>query len=278
MAEQVPGAGSPVLHSVVYKQLCLILLNKPDELSYFLDESPVTEAEEACWVLNGIVNKQKPVSDHAIQKVLEADLGVTIAPWQLFITAQCGEVEKGVAFLKEMVERKIGQYVNFKNAPLLKPLRNNPMFQELVTTTLAIISKTKNLYPLKTNSTKILLSEEEVQLRLNQLNQLMEKEHVYLDTAMNLRKMALELSLHPNKLSWLLNKHHQKNFNEYINTYRLEAFLEKAVSQDYKHLTLLGLAYECGFNSKSVFNEFFQKVNRNDSTCLAESSIHLIFQ
>ena len=49
------------------------------------------------------------------------------------------------------------------------------------------------------------------------------------------------------------------NFNEFINGYRLSDFQSRAGKPEYEHFTILGLAYECGFNSKSVFNEFFKK-------------------
>jgi AraC-like DNA-binding protein len=60
-------------------------------------------------------------------------------------------------------------------------------------------------------------------------------------------------------LSWLLNETLGQNFNEYINTWRLNAFQQKAVLPEFSHYTILGLAYDCGFNSKSVFNDFFKK-------------------
>ena len=50
-----------------------------------------------------------------------------------------------------------------------------------------------------------------------------------------------------------------KNFNHYINGYRLKAFQEKSLDPANSHYTILGLAYESGFNSKSVFNDFFKK-------------------
>ena len=50
------------------------------------------------------------------------------------------------------------------------------------------------------------------------------------------------------------------NFNEFINQYRLKHFKSIALNPDFKHITILGLAYDSGFNSKSVFNTFFKKV------------------
>jgi AraC-like DNA-binding protein len=100
----------------------------------------------------------------------------------------------------------------------------------------------------------------EIDHLLNRLEQVMTGEELYLDAALSLRDLAAHVDTHPNKLSWLLNEHAGKNFNEYINSYRLEAFKVKALDPKNQHLTLLGLAYESGFNSKTVFNAFFKKM------------------
>ena len=51
----------------------------------------------------------------------------------------------------------------------------------------------------------------------------------------------------------------KKSFNEYINGLRLLEFKNISLKQENQKLSILGLAYECGFNSKSVFNDFFKK-------------------
>ena len=71
-------------------------------------------------------------------------------------------------------------------------------------------------------------------------------------------KRMLEIAA--NHLSQLLNEGFDKNFAEYINTYRLETFKSKAADPALQHLTILGLAYDSGFNSKTVFNTFFKKM------------------
>ncbi len=105
-----------------------------------------------------------------------------------------------------------------------------------------------------------LLNEKEIENYLEQLDQLMKEDQVYLDPAISLRLLAEKLDMQPNKLSWLLNEQIGKNFNEYINAYRLIAFKEKALNPNNSNLTLLGLAYDSGFNSKTVFNAFFKKM------------------
>lgn len=87
----------------------------------------------------------------------------------------------------------------------------------------------------------------------------MEQEAPYLDPDLSLRSLADQLAMHPNQLSWLLNECLGKNFNQFVNNYRIEAFKRLALDPANAHLTVLGLAYESGFNSKTVFNTYFKK-------------------
>ena len=81
----------------------------------------------------------------------------------------------------------------------------------------------------------------------------------YLNPDLSLRDLAKQIDMHPNHLSWLLNNSIGLNFNEFINQYRIEAFKSKAKAQENKNLTIEGLAYESGFNSKTAFHTFFKR-------------------
>ena len=87
----------------------------------------------------------------------------------------------------------------------------------------------------------------------------MQQDERYLDTALTLRTLADEAGLHPNKLSWMLNDQVGVSFNDYVNNFRLECFKQKSLDPANKNFTLLGLAFESGFNSKSTFNDYFKK-------------------
>ncbi|XOV93626.1 MAG: helix-turn-helix domain-containing protein [Bacteroidota bacterium] len=63
-----------------------------------------------------------------------------------------------------------------------------------------------------------------------------------------------------NQFSQLLNEGFNQNFAEFVNAYRLEAFKQKVADPKNNHLTLLAIAYDSGFNSKTVFNTYFKKV------------------
>ena len=87
----------------------------------------------------------------------------------------------------------------------------------------------------------------------------MEEERPYLDPGLSLRSLAARVQIHPNQLSWLLNNRLQQNFNEFVNSYRIAQFKQLALDPANSHISLLGLAYESGFNSKTVFNTYFKK-------------------
>ena len=110
---------------------------------------------------------------------------------------------------------------------------------------------------LKRNTRKSLLDRKLIDQYKQQLQALMSEKEPYLNPELTLRVLAEIMEIPPNQLSQLLNEGFNKNFSEYINSYRLETFKSKAADPSLQHLTILGLAYESGFNSKSVFNSFF---------------------
>jgi AraC-like DNA-binding protein len=94
---------------------------------------------------------------------------------------------------------------------------------------------------------------------IEQLNNHIEEKKPYLDPNLSLRTLAEQIGIHPNQLSWLLNESIGKSFNEFVNHYRVDAFKKYVKDQRNAHLTLSGLAFESGFNSKTVFNTYFKK-------------------
>lgn len=91
------------------------------------------------------------------------------------------------------------------------------------------------------------------------LENFISQENPFLNPTLTLRSLAEQIEIHPNQLSWLLNEHIGKNFNEFINQLRVERFKELVIDPANSHISLIGLAYESGFNSKTVFNTVFKK-------------------
>lgn len=95
---------------------------------------------------------------------------------------------------------------------------------------------------------------------LNRLLAHMEAEKPYLQAKISLSELAASLAMSPHHLSQLLNEQLQQSFFEFINQYRVNAFKEALLHPPNKHLTLLAIAEDCGFNSKSSFNRIFKEV------------------
>ena len=179
-------------------------------------------------------------------------------PWEVYIPLYLGDEEGAIQALKQGIDKRIGQYINFRNDPLLSPLKEHPTYQLLCQKTFPPNETTKPS-PLPKQTKFPRLTEQEVKKYQAALSEAMDSNRIYLDPDLSLRSLSEQIKLHPNKLSWLLNEVVGMNFNEFVNKYRLEAFQALARQPDTNHLTILGLAYECGFNSKSVFNEFFKR-------------------
>lgn len=93
-----------------------------------------------------------------------------------------------------------------------------------------------------------------------QLKNLMEHQKVYRESELSLTDLAQRLNTHPNYLSQVINEKEGKNFFDYVNTLRIGDFLEMAADPKSRRFTILALAFECGFNSKSSFIRYFRKV------------------
>jgi ligand-binding sensor domain-containing protein/AraC-like DNA-binding protein len=94
---------------------------------------------------------------------------------------------------------------------------------------------------------------------LPQLNRLMEKEKAFLKPDLTLKKLSDQLHVHYNHLSRIINEHLGKSFNDYVNSYRIEEARKQLTDPSADHKTILEIAYDTGFYSKSVFNTAFKK-------------------
>jgi len=103
------------------------------------------------------------------------------------------------------------------------------------------------------------LKEEEALEYHHELLRLMKSEKPYLEPKLSLVSLADYLDMSPNHLSQVINQYEGKNFYDFVNQYRVEEFKERALSPENKNFSLLAIAFDSGFNSKSSFNEVFKK-------------------
>lgn len=103
------------------------------------------------------------------------------------------------------------------------------------------------------------LSKEDSQNHLLRLQNYMKAEQPYIDGKLSLKEVAEYLEISPNHLSQVINQNLNKNFFDFVNGFRVELVKEKMLDSSNGNLSILGIAYESGFNSKSSFNSIFKK-------------------
>ncbi len=104
------------------------------------------------------------------------------------------------------------------------------------------------------------LSEQDMKKIFRTLENVMKTEKVYLNPNLNLRDLANKTQIPQHHITQTLNSFVKKNFYDYINNYRVEEYIERLKNDDGNNFSLLGIALDCGFNSKSTFNRTFKKV------------------
>ena len=103
------------------------------------------------------------------------------------------------------------------------------------------------------------LSKEQSEAHLKRLLYYMQEEKPYVNGKLSLGDVADYLNISTNHLSQVINENLGINFFNFINGYRIELIKQKMLDPNNSHLTLLGMAYDSGFNSKSSFNNIFKK-------------------
>lgn len=193
----------------------------------------------------------KAENEHANEGSLRA--------WDLYFQVYLGQHEKALQLLKERVNERSGQLFSFRNDLFLDPLREYSEFKEIEDSVFH-----DSILPKITSTSEKLVAtspfdNDQLQEYVTAIEDIMTEDTRFADPELSLKHLAADIDLHPNKLSWLLNNHFNKNFNDFINQYRIKEFQKLALSPKNKNITLLGLAYDSGFNSKTVFNTFFKK-------------------
>lgn len=96
-----------------------------------------------------------------------------------------------------------------------------------------------------------------------QLELLIRKEKPYLEPQLTLPELATQMHISLHLLSKVINDGYDKNFHDFINSYRIEEFKLLIIKPKYKNQTILAVALDAGFNSKTAFNRAFKKLTNS---------------
>ncbi len=107
---------------------------------------------------------------------------------------------------------------------------------------------------------EVLLDAQELESKVIKLKEVVESEKLYLDVDLSLKSLAGRIPMPINHLSYVLNEGLSKNFNEFINEYRVEEVCKKLNDDAFDHLTIAALALSSGFKSVPTFQRTFKQV------------------
>jgi AraC-like DNA-binding protein len=103
------------------------------------------------------------------------------------------------------------------------------------------------------------LSDSQMIYLKDKLERVMQGDKAFLDNELNLPLLAGKVGVSVHELSHLINEAYGENFYAFVNRYRVEEAKRLLLSEKYAHLTMLGIANQAGFNSKTTFNTAFKK-------------------
>lgn len=114
------------------------------------------------------------------------------------------------------------------------------------------------IQPLKV--TGAIIPQETVRQVTDMLQQAMTIDRLFLDPELTVEKIGQHTGFAPKLISAVLNQHLQKNFNSFINEYRVEEVKRRLIDPVHERLTLTGIAFDCGFNSQATFQRAFKQL------------------
>ncbi|MEM0517108.1 helix-turn-helix domain-containing protein [Aequorivita flava] len=247
----------------IYIGISLLMSGKPNEaLSYFgsLEGVSVKDltklgGETMCYAK---LNETEKCNEGL--KELETYLTTALVDksftFLILVNALLGNNEKVIDLVEQAYRSRLPLILLLNPSPILKPVKNHKRFKEIM---LKAIPDNLN-YKQKKKYKQALLDTNEIKKYSKELEQIMIDYKLYLNPDLSLKDLASYLELPANYVSQLLNLGFQKNFSEYINTFRVEEFKERVLLEESKELTIMAVAYDSGFNSKTVFNTFFKKI------------------
>jgi len=112
----------------------------------------------------------------------------------------------------------------------------------------------------KGSKSNLIYAQFEDQDELMRLRAAFEVEKVFRKQRLSLKGLAEHLNLPDRYVSWLINHYHDQSYSSYVNSYRVADTIEHIKDSSESHKTLLGIAEDAGFSSKSSFNSVFKEI------------------
>ena len=103
------------------------------------------------------------------------------------------------------------------------------------------------------------LREDQADEYLTKILHFMDDEKPYLDGDLTINDLARKTGIPRHYITEVLNEKYGRNFFTFVNEYRVKEVISRITDPKYQHYTILAVAFDSGFNSKSTFNSFFKE-------------------
>ncbi len=117
------------------------------------------------------------------------------------------------------------------------------------------------------------LSEQDIARYKDYLIKHLEREKPYANPDLKLQNLADHLGIPSYQLSQIINTELQQNFYDLINSFRIEEAKQRLIDPTKQNITIIAIAYDVGFNSKSTFNTAFKKYTKMTPSQFRKSQI-----
>ena len=117
-----------------------------------------------------------------------------------------------------------------------------------------------DLLSLKEKYAKSSLSKQDIEKYGRKIKQYFENQRAFVNPEFNLNLLSRDLDLEKHKLSQILGDYFDTSFYDLLNQYRIEEVCKQLLSSRQENYSILGIAFDCGYQSKSSFNTAFKKI------------------
>jgi AraC-like DNA-binding protein len=117
----------------------------------------------------------------------------------------------------------------------------------------------ENELPAKDHSAAVAPTTAKFTETIGKLETAMEEDRLFLNPKLSIYELSIKLEVSQKSVSQAINNHFNMSFRDFINSYRLEEVKAKLKDTGYSHMSILGIALECGFNSEASFYRIFKK-------------------
>ena len=101
-----------------------------------------------------------------------------------------------------------------------------------------------------------------------------QNEKIFLNNELRIQDISIKLDIPVHIISYVINDKLDQNFYDLINNFRIEEVKSRLINPKFENLTIVAIAYDCGFNSKATFNRLFKKYTGTTPTQYKNRSHH----